>query len=277
MWGAKKEAKKEAKDSAAAGKPADPTAAGPVSIFFDMAEAMENGGGRGLVGDLARPLPMWRTTEQQEKMTMLTCKEQGWSKLVSAGSETLLIAKPAEGDAAARRFNIYVLRTSKKQLAPKFLFSRSFSLQKGRDGREWTLTSLCCERCEARGRRMCGIEELARFRCTAQASGGRKAAGLAQLDVEMPALNADGDRACTCTKCGTSTGVTWVTEFSSRTTSSAKKEFELAPASSAGGGSLGETSLLRVSKVDDTKSTFECQAPLCLLHAFCAAVVAAKQ
>jgi len=244
-------------------------------IFFDMAEAMENGGGRGLIGDWARPLPQGRQAAEQETMEMHSCKEAGWSKLVNSEGETVLIAKPAEssGSEKPRLYSIYVLRTSKKHHAPKFLYSKSFDLRKSsREGGEWTLTSLCCEKCEARGSRACGVAPLARFRCHAPSAGSRRGT-LSNMDIDLPTALAHGERAETCEKCGAKGATTsWTTEYSSRTSSCAKA-FQLDHASSG----LHAGPCLQVNVVSDTKASFQCKDPLSLLYAFSAAVLVARQ
>lgn len=257
------------------GKAVDSTA---VASLFDMAEAMENGGGRGLVWDMARPAQLGCLSAGQQ-LTLVNCDAfqivrgggessvTGACKLVNAAGETLLIAKPAGSGSNA--FHIFASRTSRGPLSPKALFSKSFVLHPcGRDYREWVLTSTC-ERCAMRGRRRCGNAPMARFLRGGDSPGvGRTAAkGVA---VELPAVTLDGDRACTCDVCGDS-AAPWVAEVSARQTGIAKTSAKGAWLECAS-TSTGEP-CLSIRKVDEARSALEYHAPLGIVHALAAAIV----
>lgn len=236
-------------------------------LFFDMAEAVENGGWRGLVSTLAQA-PAPESTLEAQQLTMLYLKDLQWRKLWSAKGETLLIAKPVEG---GRRFNIFAARACPKPLAPKIYFSHDFDLVAGgRGGREWVLSSLSCERCEARGRRTCGAAPLARIRRLADRSD--PAAG---VEVELPSLREDGSRSCMCDICGDASAK-WAPELVAQTGfSKSAKSVEFVPASQSTGAPC-----LRVSKAGEDsiqcKSVLEYHAPLGVLQAFAAALVASQ-
>jgi len=233
---------------------------GPTALFFAMAEAMENGGGRGLISAPTEP-PQPMTPAEDRRLTILSDKDETWTKLLNAAGETLLFAKPVE---EGNRFNIYVSRTGKKPLAPKPLFSRSFSLKAtGRDRKEWLLSCLFCQRCEARGRRACGVAPIARMRLHAEPGG----AGAARsIDLELPAPLADGTRACMCSVCGDASAQ-FVVELTSQASSKAAKGYQLDRVAGRDGAGM------RVDKVDSAKATLEYDAPLGMLQAFAAHIV----
>lgn len=247
------------------------TAVNTDQVFFDMAEAVENGSWRGLVSTTAQG-PSLESTVEERQFTVISNKELGWYKLVNAAGETLLISKPVD---EGRRFNIYVSRTGQNPKAPKPLFSRAFALvANSRNTREWILTSLFCEKCEARGRRTCGHAPLARMRCHADRSGAGRGA-VTGMDMELPMLREDGTRTCMCDVCGDASAP-WAAELTSRMGSAASAKSFLLERTSY---SSGDPSL-RISKVTDTKteskSTLEYDAPLSMLQAFAAGIVASK-
>merc|ERR1740122_25226 len=99
--------------------------------FFQIAEAMEGGNTRGDVSAPSKP-PQVTSPQEDRQLTVVTCKEQNWTKLVNAAGETLLIAKLAE---EGNRFSIHVALTAPKPFA---LFNCGFALTAaGRDKREW--------------------------------------------------------------------------------------------------------------------------------------------
>merc|ERR1719336_3364570 len=232
------------------------------AFFFDMAEAMDNGGTRGITSAFTQP-PMPHEAAMQQKLAVISSKEDGWKKLLSPEGDTMLIAKPVD---EGRRFNIYVSRMAPKPLALRPLFSHSFSLAaSGHDNREWVLTSLRCERCEARGRRMCGAAAIARFRCHADSAAANASRSIG-VDLVAP-FGQDGVRASMCTKCG-ERGATWVTELTSRNSVRANSKFWQLERTAMTRSSVSHGPCLRFERMTEEQATLVYDAPLGILQAF---------
>jgi len=228
---------------------------GSPADLFDIAEALENGGGRGLVSDTTVP-PTGPLAVEEQRFTFLTAKHKEWLKLQNAAGETLAIARPNGDD----RFDVFVARTGPH--APRTLFSRCGAILASGHAkrREWSLIQLSCDRCAAVGKRHCGHVAWARMRLEPTKNQGTK------LEVDLPGMLSNGQQACMCDVCGDA-AAQWSPELLKKGTDATSRTLELETISGS-----GEAPLL-LQPIDAFKSTLTCRAPLGMLQAFAIAVV----
>jgi len=142
---------------------------------FEFAEQMEEGLAPGLTSSFLAPLGGNEAAE--ERLSVQRSSNMREYLLTRQGGEPLLLAVR---DSSGERFDIYIARIGK----PNTVLGPAFSLQ-CRDSslKDWTLQSVRCECCEAKGRRSCGIRELARIRHYVEPLGEGKALC---MDIDIP-------------------------------------------------------------------------------------------
>jgi hypothetical protein len=156
---------------------------------FEFADQMEQGLAPGLTSAFVRPL---EADEQRLRVQRSTNFKE--YLLMTQSSEPLLLAVV---DPSGARFDIYIVGPGEpaSALGPAFLLQSQNSSRKN-----WTLESVRCERCEARGTRAIGSRQLARLRHYTEPIGQGQALC---MDVDVPApLPAEQDgSAVWCSVC----------------------------------------------------------------------------
>jgi hypothetical protein len=258
---------------------------GPLeSGCFDLAEAMESGSAWSLAS-FVQPPPEGEKNEQ--RLVLLREPDQRLILLQTRTRETLLMAR-ASSDGC--RFDIFASCMGAPPLTPKSLkgteastLAPSFALvASSAERKEWTLMSLSCTSCESRGRRRCGMEQIARMRHYLEWVGPNEAYC---MDVEYPQKREDGTAAAMCEVCGTGAAPwslaltsrrpvwnekrkTLSLNFRGRVSLASAKNFQL---ESPSGGSR---SLFLFGKVADDKFVLDYCSPLGMVQAFAAALSA---
>lgn len=157
---------------------------------FEFAELLEQGKGPGLYSTYSAPS---RDPEAEQRLLVLRSPNKLEYQLTTENQEVLLVARV---NADGTKYDLFVAMDSdqpQRALGPAFNLKASASL------REWSLHSVRCEQCEARGKRTCGSRELARMTHYSETVGEGQAFC---LDLLVPEVFDDGSSAVFCPLCG---------------------------------------------------------------------------
>jgi hypothetical protein len=155
---------------------------------FEFADLLEGGISPGISAHHIVPPKLGtevrlRVLRAQDRKSFVLSEERGSTRLVAR------CEKQCGG-----RFEIFVAIDGDppRALGPAFILTADDPVFQN-----WTLQSARCEECEARGKRNCGVRELARITHYSEPLGGGKAFC---MDVEIPAVK-DGRADTWCTLC----------------------------------------------------------------------------
>lgn len=159
---------------------------------FEFAEQMEQGLAPGLTSSYVVTLE--GSAAAEERLLVQRSENMREYLLTTQRNEPLLLAVR---DSSGERFDIYIARAGQppSALGPAFLLqSRSSGLK------EWALKSVRCDRCQSRGRRACGVRQLARISHYIEAVGEGKALCM-DVDVPGPVSAEERGSAVWCSVC----------------------------------------------------------------------------
>lgn len=158
---------------------------------FDFADDLERGLGPGLASNFVDP-PCESGAKGEQRFQVLIDPKSDSVTLATEAGDRCLVAHPIKD---GHGFDIFAVRDGESPRAQEPLFIlRSNSMKE-----QWTLFGLRCEQCEARGKRQCGNRELGRMMQYQEAAGDGNAYC---MDIELPALKADGTPEVICDVCG---------------------------------------------------------------------------
>lgn len=243
---------------------------------FDYADAMETGVARSLTSLLVRPPS---TSDEEQRLVVLRCPEQRTCSLMNDVGETLLMSRLT---ANGCRFDIFISHTGLPPLSSKSVHESepAFALvASSSERKDWALMSQRCESCESKGKRRCGMGQVARLVHYIEPCGAGHAFC---MDMRLP-RRADGACTVVCEACGareddirwprelTSRRPKWnikhkslTMDFRGRATRASAKNFQLE--------SPDGTNLFLFGKVDDEKFVLDYRSPLGMVQAFAAAL-----
>lgn len=249
---------------------------------FEFAEQMEQGLAPGLTSSFVAPLE--GPTAAEGRLRVQRSVNMKEYLLTTQSSEPLLLAVR---DSLGERFDIYIARPGKPMtaLGPAFLLqSRNTSLKR------WTLQSVRCECCESRGRRSCGVGELARMSHYVEPVGEGQALCM-DLEVPAPLVAEPGRSAVWCSVCNGQQGEdessivelstrrpkwspkhrTLSLNFNGRCSLASSKNFQLEARNY--GPTPGDVKLL-FGKISNGSFVLDYKRPLGMVQAFAAALTA---
>lgn len=268
----------------------------PHTDSSESADAMELGLAPGSTATLAQPLSQ---KGREQRLVVLRSPTRRVCALVGKDGATLLIARRS---ANGRRFDMF-LPSARAQLvregklraqmlghqratrsvsdhAADLASEPAFVLEAaGAELSDWTLTAKC-ERCEARGRRQCGVGPIARFVHYMQDIGPSSAWC---MDVKFPSASAGGAGVGMCEACSgmvaqwqaamTTRRPTWSAKtetltlgFKGRVSKASAKNFQLRPVHGT------DTTTLLFGKVEDQRFVLDYSAPMGMVQAFAASM-----
>jgi len=159
---------------------------------FEFADQMEQGLAPGLTSSYIATLEGNEAAE--ERLFVMRSENSREYLLATQENAPLLLAVR---DSSGQRFDIYITRAGQppSALGPAFLLESSSATLN-----DWSLKSIRCERCQSRGRRSCGVRELACIRHYVEAVGEGKALC---MDVDIPGHPSAEEHECAvwCSVC----------------------------------------------------------------------------
>lgn len=151
---------------------------------FEFADKMEQGFAPGVSSSFAEPV---EDPDDEKRLRVKRSANHREYLLSTPAGEPLLLAVVS---ASGQRFDIYVARSGQ----PPSAFGPVFVLKaQSVERKSWTLQSMRCERCELRGRRACGVRELARMDHYRESVGDGQALA---MDVDVPACRSADQGGC---------------------------------------------------------------------------------
>jgi len=160
---------------------------------FDFADMMEQGLAPGITLGYIEP-PVDPTIEQRLRVHRPLTKPDTWV-LATENGETLMLACPrTDSEQPGTCYDFFIARDGEPPLA----LGPAFRLESNAAKDEWTLCSVRCEQCESRGKRKCGVRELARMTHYTEEVGESEAFC---MDVRIPELYEDGSSVVLCPVC----------------------------------------------------------------------------
>eukprot|EP00931_Biecheleriopsis_adriatica_P011802 TRINITY_DN112889_c0_g1_i1.p1 TRINITY_DN112889_c0_g1~~TRINITY_DN112889_c0_g1_i1.p1 ORF type:complete len:308 (+),score=64.20 TRINITY_DN112889_c0_g1_i1:52-924(+) len=157
---------------------------------FEFADIMEEGKGPGLTSMFVEA-PDKDAKQDERLIVQLRDERKKFILAVPKGEDLLTAIARTDG----LGFDIFVGSEGEKSKA----LGPSFILRGDQKSKKWSLSSVRCERCEARGTRLCGTRELARIYHYCESIGEGKAFC---MDVELPEHQEDGRSNVVCSVCG---------------------------------------------------------------------------
>jgi len=162
---------------------------------FEFADQMEQGLAQGLTTSFIEPR---EDSSLEDRLIVQRSTNHKEYVLSSLNSEPLLLAVSSP---AGDRFDIFTVsaeRPDPSKLGP------AFTLQaQGKELKQWTLHSERCERCEVRGKRICGRRELACFsHYSEDVADGKGLALCMDVDLPTPGQQDGHGSAVWCSVCG---------------------------------------------------------------------------
>lgn len=245
------------------------------SSGFEFAEMLEQGLGPGTSSSFVDPASKRALTEQRLFVVVDPVKNKF---TLTDGDKRPLLDAYATRDGPG--FDIFVVRSG--EVTPEA--TPTFELRGNSSKDQWTLCSVRCEQCEARGKRQCGVRSLARMTQYIEPVGDGHAFC---MDVELPESYKDGKCEVICSVCGdpdAEIGKTLMTtrrprwnarqksltlDFKGRCAMASAKNFQLEAASEP-----GKTRLL-FGKATASSFVLDYQHPLGAVQAFSTALTTA--
>lgn len=155
---------------------------------FEFAELMEEGHGPGLTSTYMEPP---RDTSGQVRLCVQRSQNRSEYQLTTEKGQSLLVARC---NADGTQYDFFVAHDSQ----PPRALGPAFTLKSNPAKNQWSLQSVRCEQCLSRGKRQCGVRELAHMtHYTEQVGDGQAFC----VDVDLPPMHEDGSTSVFCATC----------------------------------------------------------------------------